>query len=75
MGRRLSISASMLRGRKLEEKALVVRALEQHVLPLLADGRVGVPVEETFPLTEAQAAYDRFVAGAKFGKIVLVMDD
>jgi NADPH:quinone reductase-like Zn-dependent oxidoreductase len=74
MGRRLSISASMLRGRKLEEKALVVRALERHVLPLLAAGRVRVPVEETFPLAEAQAAYDRFVAGGKFGKVVLLMD-
>jgi NADPH2:quinone reductase len=74
MGRRLSVSASMLRGRKLEEKAAVVRALEHNVLPLLAHRRVRVPVEQTFPLAEVQAAYDRFVAGGKFGKIVLVMD-
>ena len=30
------------------------------------------PCTETFPLAEAQAAYDRFAAGAKFGKVVLV---
>ncbi len=28
---------------------------------------------ETFPLPEAQAAYDRFGAGAKFGKVVLAV--
>ena len=30
---------------------------------------------ETFPLSEAQAAYDRFAAGGKFGKVVLVAPD
>ncbi len=71
MMRRARISASTLRSRPLEEKALVVSRLERHVLPLLADGRIVVPVCETFPLGEAQAAYDRFAAGGKFGKIVL----
>jgi NADPH:quinone reductase len=37
----------------------------------LRDGRVRVPVCETFPLSEAEAAYERFAAGAKFGKVVL----
>jgi hypothetical protein len=31
-----------------------------------------VPVAETFPMPAAARAYDRFGAGAKFGKIVLV---
>jgi NADPH:quinone reductase-like Zn-dependent oxidoreductase len=31
-----------------------------------------VPVERTFPLAEAQEAYDAFAAGGKFGKLVLV---
>ena len=30
-----------------------------------------VPVAETFPLDDAEAAYDRFAEGGKFGKIVL----
>jgi NADPH:quinone reductase-like Zn-dependent oxidoreductase len=72
MARRARVSASTLRARPLEEKALVVRRLERHVLPLLADGRVRVPVSATFPLEQAQAAYDRFAAGGKLGKIVLV---
>ena len=33
---------------------------------------VRVPVWATFPLREAGAAYDRFSAGGKLGKIVLV---
>jgi len=74
MRRRGRILASTLRSRPLEEKALVVRRLERHVLPLLGDGRVVVPVHETFELADAQAAYERFLAGGKLGKIVLRMD-
>jgi len=72
MGKRGRVSASTLRARPLEEKALVVRQLERHVLPLLADGRVRVPVCETFLLERAADAYDRFAAGGKLGKIVLL---
>jgi NADPH:quinone reductase-like Zn-dependent oxidoreductase len=75
MRRRGRILASTLRARPLEQKALVVRRLERHVLPLLADRRVVVPVHETFPLAEAQSAYERFLEGGKLGKIVLRMGD
>ena len=67
------ISSSMLRARRLEEKALVVQRVGRHVVPLVDGGAVNVPVERTFPLAEAQAAYDVFAAGGKFGKLVLVM--
>jgi NADPH:quinone reductase-like Zn-dependent oxidoreductase len=72
MQRRARIHGSLLRPRSLEEKALVVQRVGRHVLPLLAAGRVTVPVDRTFPLVEAQAAYDAFAAGGKFGKLVLV---
>jgi len=42
------------------------------VIPLLADGRVRVPVAASFPLSDATAAYERFQAGGKLGKIVLL---
>jgi NADPH:quinone reductase-like Zn-dependent oxidoreductase len=32
-----------------------------------------VPVAATFPLEQAAAAYDRFAAGGKLGKIVLTV--
>jgi NADPH:quinone reductase len=71
MGKRASIMASTLRARPLEEKALTARRMERNVLPLLASGRVRVPVAETFPLDRVHDAYERFAAGGKLGKIVL----
>ena len=71
MGKRGRIHGSMLRFRSREEKADVIRRLRDDVLPLLANGRIRVPVEATFPLEQAQDAYERF-AGGKFGKIVIV---
>jgi NADPH:quinone reductase len=73
MGKRGRIHASMLRARPLEEKAMTARAMERSVLPLLANGAVRVPVAETYPLEQAEQAYDRFAAGGKLGKIVLLM--
>jgi NADPH2:quinone reductase len=71
MGKRASIHGSTLRARPLEEKALAARLLEHEVLPLFATGALRVPVAEAFPLEEAAAAYERFAAGGKLGKIVL----
>jgi NADPH:quinone reductase len=65
------ISSSTLRARRLEEKALVVQRVGRHVLPLVERGAITVPVDRTFPLAEAQAAYDAFAAGGKFGKLVV----
>jgi putative PIG3 family NAD(P)H quinone oxidoreductase len=72
MGKRARIHGSTLRARPLEEKALSARRLEQEVLPLFEMGAVHVPVAETFALEEAAAAYERFSAGGKLGKIVLL---
>jgi NADPH2:quinone reductase len=74
MGKRARIHGSTLRARPLEEKALAARLLEHEVLPLFADGTLGVPIAETFPLDAAAEAYERFTAGGKLGKIVLLMD-
>jgi NADPH:quinone reductase len=72
MRKRGRIQSSNLRARPLEEKAIVMQRLERHVLPLVAAGRVGVLVDRTFPLADADAAYDAFAAGGKFGKLILV---
>jgi NADPH:quinone reductase-like Zn-dependent oxidoreductase len=42
------------------------------VLPLLASGEVRVPLAATFPLEQVDGAYERFAAGRKVGKIVLL---
>jgi NADPH2:quinone reductase len=74
MQKRGRIHGSTLRARPLEAKADAARRIEAQVLPLVAAGRVAVPVAETFRLDDAAAAYERFAAGGKLGKIVLVTD-
>jgi putative PIG3 family NAD(P)H quinone oxidoreductase len=71
MGVRGSVRGSTLRARPLEEKAIAARAVERHVLPLVESGAVSVPIADTFSLDEAAAAYERFAAGGKLGKVVL----
>jgi NADPH:quinone reductase len=72
MGKRARIHGSTLRARPLEEKAIAMRLVEKEVLPLFEQGRATVPVAATFPLDEAPEAYERFAAGGKLGKIVLL---
>jgi NADPH:quinone reductase-like Zn-dependent oxidoreductase len=72
MGRRATISASTLRARSTQEKAAVATAAGKRALSLLGHGSIGVPVAEQLPMVRASEAYERFAAGGKFGKIVLV---
>jgi NADPH:quinone reductase len=75
MQKRARIHGSTLRARPLEEKAIAMRLVEKEVLPLFADGALRVPVAASFPLEEAERAYERFAAGGKLGKIVLLQGD
>lgn len=72
MGKRGLIAASTLRARPLEEKAIAARLAERHLLPLVEAGALRVPVAASHPLDEVAAAYDRFRAGGKLGKVVLL---
>jgi NADPH:quinone reductase-like Zn-dependent oxidoreductase len=73
MGKRGRIHASTLRSRPIEEKAIAARLVEKMVLPGFASGDLSVPVCGTFPLEQAAEAYERFKAGAKFGKVILTV--
>jgi NADPH:quinone reductase-like Zn-dependent oxidoreductase len=72
MSRRARIMGSTMRARPLAGRATVISELERRVIPLVDAGRIIVPVAERFPMPAAERAYDRFAAGAKLGKIVLV---
>ncbi|HUE60970.1 MAG TPA: NAD(P)H-quinone oxidoreductase [Acidimicrobiales bacterium] len=74
MARRATIRGSTMRARPLEAKAAASRLLEAQVLPLFESGRLSVPVDAEFPLSEAEKAYEHFAEGGKFGKIVLTVD-
>src|SRR4051812_30917574 len=71
MQKRGRIHGSTLRSRPIEEKAIAARLMEKMVLPGFASGDLSVPVAQTFALVDAPAAYERFQAGGKLGKIVL----
>jgi NADPH:quinone reductase-like Zn-dependent oxidoreductase len=73
MGKRGAIFGSTLRARSLEDKAVAARLVERNVLPGFASGDLSVFVAAEYPLDEAPAAYERFKAGGKLGKIVLTM--
>jgi NADPH:quinone reductase len=72
MRRRGRLLGSTLRSRPLEQKADAARRVEARALPLLAAGRLRVPVDATFALERAADAYERFATGGKLGKLVLL---
>ncbi|MGH9087463.1 MAG: zinc-binding dehydrogenase [Acidimicrobiales bacterium] len=72
MGSQARIAGSTLRSRDRREMGNVVAAVGANVVPLLAAGRVRVPVCDAFPMAEAEAGYARFAAGGKLGKVVLL---
>jgi len=75
MGVRAQLTGSTLRARSREEKALVADGVRQELLPLLASGAISVPLLAKFSLSQVAHAYERFTAGGKLGKIVLVNDE
>ena len=73
MGKRGRIHGSTLRARPPEDKALVARRVEREVLPLFGSGALRVLIADSFPLDQAAAAYERFAAGGKLGKVVVTL--
>jgi NADPH:quinone reductase-like Zn-dependent oxidoreductase len=73
MHKRAVLRGSMLRPRPIEEKAMTARLMEKMVLPGFVSGDLIVPVAASYPLDDAPAAYDRFKAGSKLGKVVLTI--
>jgi NADPH:quinone reductase len=74
MIKRLTVSASTLRGRDADEKARLARAVEEHVWPWVEVGKVRALVDRTFPLAQAADAHAWLESGSQFGKVVLVME-
>ncbi len=74
MAKRAVVRGSTLRSRSLADKAATRVALEADALVWLAREAVRVPVEAVYPFGQAQEAYERFAAGGKLGKIILVSE-
>ncbi|MCG2622913.1 NAD(P)H-quinone oxidoreductase [Arthrobacter sp. I2-34] len=73
MRKRAAVIATTLRARPAEEKAAIMRAVAEHVWPLIASGEVAAQVDRSFPLAEAAAAHEYFDSGDHVGKILLTM--
>jgi NADPH2:quinone reductase len=73
MLKRLTHTGSTLRARSVEDKGAIARAVEQHVLPLIAAGRVKPVIDSSFALDEAALAHARMESSAHVGKIVLTL--
>ena len=73
MLKRLHHTGSTLRSRSTADKAAIARAVEDKVLPLLANGRVKPVLYKTFPLKDAAAAHALMESSAHIGKIVLAV--
>jgi NADPH2:quinone reductase len=72
MLKRLTFTGSTLRSRSDAFKAALAQAVQEHVWPLIAAGRLRPVMDQSFPLAEAAAAHARMEGGAHIGKIVLV---
>lgn len=72
--KRLSVAASTLRARPLEQKAELAQRLRVHVWPGFADGSLAPVVDSVFPLERAAEAHQRMESGAHVGNIVLTVD-
>jgi putative PIG3 family NAD(P)H quinone oxidoreductase len=73
LAKRLTHTGSTLRSRSIQEKAQIAEELEQHVWPLLEQGKLKPLIFKSFRLEKAAEAHALLESGAHIGKIVLTM--
>lgn len=73
MVKRLVITGSTLRPRPADEKARLAAEVERVVWPWISAGRITIPVDATFPLSQAAEAHKHLEAGAHLGKVILTI--
>ena len=71
MMRRLTLTGSTLRAQLPATKARMATAIEEHIWPLVTQGKFKPVIDSTFQLTEAAEAHKRIDDPAHIGKIVL----
>lgn len=71
MSRRARIQGTVLRTRSPEEKVLLARAFQDHVVPLFERGELRPVVDHIFPAERVADAHRRMEANDTFGKVLL----
>ena len=74
LGKRLQVTGSTLRNRDDGFKAELLRELGQQVWPLFAEGRLKPQLVGSYPVAEAEAAYEELAGNQVSGKLVVVID-
>ncbi len=73
MGKRAAVLGTTLRARPVAEKSTIMRAVGEHVWPLIRSGKVRPQVNRTYPLADAAAAHEFFDSGSHTGKVLLTI--
>ncbi len=73
MLKRLTLTGSTLRARSVAQKGALAQAIQQHVWPLIAVGKVRPVIHATFPLEQAASAHRLMESSGHIGKIVLTL--
>jgi NADPH:quinone reductase-like Zn-dependent oxidoreductase len=73
LAKRLTHTGSTLRSRSIQEKAQIAEELEQHVWPLVEQGKLKPVIFRSFRLEEAAEAHTLLESGAHIGKIILTI--
>ncbi|MYD71709.1 MAG: NAD(P)H-quinone oxidoreductase [Acidobacteria bacterium] len=72
MSKRLTVTGSTLRARRVDQKATVARAVRQEVWPHLASGELRPMVHATYPLADASEAHRVMQSSRHIGKLLLI---
>jgi putative PIG3 family NAD(P)H quinone oxidoreductase len=72
--KRLKIMGTVLRSRRLDEKADAVKTFAERVVPLINENKVRPNVDRVFGFTDVQEAYRYLGSNVSFGKVVLAWD-
>lgn len=75
LGKRVQLLGSTLRSRDDQFKADLLSDLGQYVWPLFSEGRLNPQLAKTFPIADAEAAFEALASNQISGKIVLVIDE
>lgn len=74
LGKRATVTGSLMRSRTGEEKAAIADQLREHVWPTLNAGRCLPLIDKVYSLQDAAQAHARMEAGDHIGKIVLSVE-
>jgi len=73
LGKRITLAATTLRSRPVDQKAKIISRVRQEVWPMIEKGLIRPVIDTRMPVQEAAVAHERVASSAHVGKIVLVV--